>query len=115
MEKKQNYQSLPILPYYYAHVRELIGKCAPKWEVFELLQLLDSSSGYNNISAMNINNGAPNSNATNEFENVILLGLNKVEVFLEYEYFGEAHYELCRLEDKLIEVISMNFNIKSRF
>nr|CAG4719130.1 unnamed protein product [Naegleria fowleri] len=112
VEKKQNYQSLPILPYYYAHVRELIGKCAPKWEVFELLQLLDSSSGYNNISAMNINNGAPNSNATNEFENVILLGLNKVEVFLEYEYFGEAHYELCRLEDKLIEVISMNFNIK---
>ncbi|KAG2375088.1 hypothetical protein C9374_010092 [Naegleria lovaniensis] len=112
VEKKQNYQSLSISPHYYAHVRDVMGKCAPKWEVFELLQLLDSSNSSNNISTMNINNGTPNSSAPNEFENIVLLGLNRAEVFLEYGYFGEAHYELSRLEDKLIEVISLNFNVK---
>ena len=104
VDKKSLFQSLSICPCYYSPIVELKAKCAPKWEVFELLQLFES--------AVN-NTTSTNSLFTSELEISILTGINKAVVFVEFEYFGEAHFELCRLQDKIIEVISLNFNIKS--
>jgi len=97
------HEVVEVIPCYDSQLLSVVGDTTKHWEVFELLQVLDSK-------LIEVDSKAELNGSDEELH----LKLNRVVVLLHFEYYGEANVELVRLQEKLCEILSVERNFKRK-